>query len=181
MPIYSKGEYLKDENLENFKKSLNQSYQKSLLFDFYMNYFTSQNEDKNKLMQMHPLITKNIFRMSKDFILAKNSSKGSLINNKEIKNSELNLDFDTILYRGLYPLDISGKNYLYLKLLKFHFGLMQFYDLYIKYNFEKLYVDENLMNDYLNKKFMFCLNEKKMSLKIKLMNTLIFNLFQMYV
>jgi len=44
---------------------------------------------------------------------------------------------------------------------------MQFFDLYSKYNFEKLHVDDILMNDYLNKKFMVCLNGKKNELRNK--------------
>lgn len=169
MPNFLKGKYTESKNFENYKSTLNEAYSKTLLYDFYMNYFTqSKNEDKKKLIQMHPLITKNIFRLSNDFILATNRSKtASSKNEQAIKNSELSIDFDTILYKGLFPLDISAKNFLYLKLLKFHFGIMQFFDLYAKYNFEKLHVDEILMNDYLNKKFIVCLNAKKSELRNK--------------
>lgn len=167
MPNFLKGSYSKEENFEQYKKNLNRTYSKTLLYDFYMNYFTDKNEEKNTLIQMHPLIIKNIFRLSNDFILATNRDKDLSKNNQEIQNSELSINFDSILYKGLFPLDISAKNFLYLKLLKFHFGLMQFFDLYSKYQFEKLHVDDILMNDYLNKKFMVCLNNKKNELRNK--------------
>lgn len=166
MPNFFKGNYTKEESFEKYKRSLNETYTKKLLYDFYMDYFVSKNEDKKKLIQMHPLIIKNIFRLSNDYILATNINKN--LNNQAMKNSELSIDFDSILYKGLFPMDISGKNYLYLKLLKFHFGLMQFFDLYSKYNFEKLHVDDILMNDYLNKKFMVCLSTNKNELRNKL-------------
>ena len=167
MPNFLKGNYTEEENFEKYKKSLNETYNKTLLYDFYMNYFLTKNDDKKKLIQMHPLIIKNIFRLSNDFILATSKNKNSKLKDQEVKNSELSIDFDTILYKGLFPLDISGRNFLYLKLLKFHFGMMQFLDLYSKFNFEKLHVEDVLMNDYLNKKFMVCLNNKKNELRNK--------------
>ena len=167
MPSFFRGNYTIEENFEKYKRHLSERYNKTLLYDFYMNYFVAQQQDKKRFIQMHPLIVKNIFKLSNEFILAKNSKNEDTKNVQSIKNSELNIDFDTILYKGLFPLDVSGKNYLYLKLLKFHFGIMQFFDLYSKFHFDKLLIDDVLMNDYLNKKFMVCLNTKKGELKNK--------------
>lgn len=168
MKNFMRGKYSTEENFERYKRKLNESYSRTLLYDFYMNYFISKNEDKKKLIQMHPLVVEKILKLSNDFIFAK-QNKNSIISFEEnkVKNSEMNIDFDTILYKGLFPLDISGKNYLYLKILKFHFGMMQFIDLYTKYRFDKLLVDDVLMNDYLNKKFLVCLDRSKNELKNK--------------
>jgi len=166
MTSFQKGNFSKD-NFDLYKNNLNENFNKTLLYDFYINYFESRYDNKKKLIQMHPLIIKNTFRLSNEFILGKNSQKDIKINEKDLKNSDLNIEFDTIFYKGLFPLDTSEKNFLYLKLLKFHLGMMKFFDLYSKYNFEKLYIDEVLMNDFLNKKFLVCLNNKKSELKNK--------------
>jgi hypothetical protein len=111
-----------------------------------------------------------MLKFSNDFVFLKDSEYNTnlfKINNNKNNNNDFELDFDGILYKGLYPLDISSNNFLYLKMLKFHYGLMQFIDLYGKYHFEKISTDEVLMNDYLNKKFIACLQKTKDEIGVK--------------
>lgn len=163
MPNYKQGKYINDYNIDSFRKDTNTHLTKIILYDYYIKLFKNRSQDSTRLIQMHPLITKSMLKFSNDFVFLKDSNS----KNQAIKNTEMDLDFDGILYKGLYPMDISSKNFLYLKMLKFHFGLMQFFDLYEKYHFDKVAIDEVLMNDYLNKKFINCLQSSKETLGVK--------------
>jgi hypothetical protein len=172
MPIHEKGKYINEFNIDKFKNDTNRYCKKIILYEYYIKLFKNKEIDTNKFIQMHPSITKLILKFSNDFVFIKNSeTKNNLFkknnNNKDPNNKDFELDFDGILYKGLYPLDISSNNYLYLKMLKFHFGLMQFIDLYGKYHFDKISTDEILMNDYLNKKFISCLQKTKDEIGVK--------------
>ena len=167
MPNFFKKEYTSNENREKYKKELNQKYKKTLLYDYYLNIILSSNIDKNKFIKMHPLVISNILKLSNDYILAERKNRKGLIEDNTIRNSELKFDIDTILYKNFLPLDVSAKNYLYLKLLKFHFGMRQFLEIYSTYQFDKLHIDDSLMNDYLNKKFIVCLDNSKKELRNK--------------
>lgn len=174
MPIYEQGKYINEFYINKLRNDINNHYKKIILYDYYIKLFKNKQIDTNKLIQMHPSIPKIMLKFSNDFVFLKESNtnllKKNLITNKNPKidnENEMELDLDGILYKGIYPLDISSNNYLYLKMLKFHYGLMQFIDLYGKYHFEKITTDEILMNDYLNKKFVACLQKTKDEIGVK--------------
>lgn len=149
-------------NIESFKYEINKSFTRIILYDYYLKIFLSKGFESTNLLDNHPLVSKFMLKFSNDYSFLKENKKKSLISlNNKFKNLDNIDDIDAIVYKDNIPLDISLNNFLYLKILKFHTGLMQFFDIYEKYKFNEIKIDNILMNDFLYKKFMDCLDNKK--------------------
>ena len=150
-------------NKELYKKKMNDKYEIEICFNFYWKNFIKD----PKIFEGHNLVGKKLMKLSEDYFISKNKN----LNSKDNNTRNFDERVKQIFYKGLIPLDPSAENYLFMKFIKFHFGFLQFINWYEPNRFDKLFVDDNLIKDYLLKNFYVCLEKNKRELKEKL-NTL---------
>jgi hypothetical protein len=127
---------------------------KQLLFNFYWKLFTEKNKE-GKDFKNHPILLNRLTNLSEEYVIQLNK------NNKDINNYDNNNQVKNIFYKGLIPLDFSSSNYLFMKYIKFHINFNKFNEWFTVNEFDKIYIDENIMREYLMKNFLHCLNKNK--------------------
>jgi hypothetical protein len=155
MPKFYKN-YEEKENDSN--KNSETTGKQILMFDFYWRLFSknklNRTDEYKQVFKNHILLFNKLKKLSEEFVI---------ISKDEEK-------IDKILYQGLIPLDLSPKNLLFLKFLKFHTGFSKFNLLYGYNQFEDFLIDENLLREYLTKNLVYCLKENKNKNNLKELN-----------
>jgi hypothetical protein len=130
----------KNENIE-----ITPDRDRKFIYKFYTDLFTTTNpeSDLNKMIDKHFLLVKRLMSMTKNYMIKSQSDKV------------------TSIYFQNIPLDLSSNNYLFMKFMKFHSGFLQFNESYGPGNFEKVEIDNNMLNDFIARQFYVCLNKSK--------------------
>jgi hypothetical protein len=138
-------------NSQNETETLQPDNDKILALKFYTNLFQDFNTDSNinTMFEKHTILFKKLLNISNEYTL-------------KTKEEKVN----SIYYKNI-PLDTSADNLLFMKYIKFHSGFLKFNEWYRPNNFDKIEIDEQILNDYIAKQFYVCLEKNKRHLKDK--------------